>query len=152
MPLWFSSTAVPNHRRLSQDLRSPVTASPLIAESDTVHGYYTITTWQLSFFTIKKQTGPCSAAAGCQNMEVSRQEDRFYSEGRGRSMGCLACSYIGTIQGAVKNISSLKETGYKWLKTCSVNKNSKVTIQVHLHKSYKNKSQCHFFSPSWLLE
>lgn len=109
MPLWFSSTAVPNHRRLSQDLRSPVTASPLIAESDTVHGYYTITTWQLSFFTIKKQTGPCSAAAGCQNMEVSRQEDRFYSEGRGRSMGCLACSYIGTIQGAVKNVSSLKK-------------------------------------------
>lgn len=28
----------------SQDLRSTVTASPLIAESDTVHGYYTITT------------------------------------------------------------------------------------------------------------
>lgn len=41
---------------------------PLIAESDTVHGYYTITTWQLSFFTIKKQTGLRSAAAGCRHM------------------------------------------------------------------------------------
>lgn len=64
-----------------------------------MHGYYTITTWQLSFFTIKKQTGPRSAAAGCQRMGVSRQEDRLDCEGRGRSMGCLACLCVGEAHG-----------------------------------------------------
>lgn len=63
-----------------------------------MHGYYTITTWQLSFFTIKKQTGLRSAAAGCQRMGVSRQEDKLYCEGRGRSMGFLARLCGGTAQ------------------------------------------------------
>lgn len=152
MPLWISSTALPRHRRLSQDLHSPVTASPLIAESDTMHGYYTITTWQLSFFTIKKQTGPRSTAAGCQNMEVSRQEDRFYSEGRGPSMGCLARSYVGTTQGAVKNVSIVKRLYIKGREHSQLIRTAKSPVRYTYRKVTKTKVSVVFFTQSWLLE
>lgn len=78
---------------LSQDLRNPVTAPPLIAESDTMHGYYTITTWQLSFFTIER-VEPVLSCSGV-SAHGTEWKTGYTEKATAAAWGAYLCSCVG---------------------------------------------------------